>query len=121
MNGPISCCVRVHVRVRVRVRVCWQVGAFDSNSALEVIERDLGGSIEELFEEFSAEPIASASLGQVYRGRLRGMASEVAVKVQVLRVRERACVRVPVYYVRMLDVLTGDLLRIVSLGSVCRG
>ena len=57
------------------------VGGFDANLALETIERDLGASLETLFEVISAEPIASASLGQVYRAKLRGMDTEVAVKV----------------------------------------
>lgn len=36
----------------------------------------------EVFSELTAEPVAAASLGQVYRGRLRSTGEEVAVKVQ---------------------------------------
>jgi len=60
------------------------VGAFDHQEAIAIVERELGASIEEVFDRFSPEPIASASLGQVYRARIRGMkeGQEVAVKVQ---------------------------------------
>eukprot|EP00741_Cyanophora_paradoxa_P017858 tig00021035_g17247.t1 len=46
-----------------------------------LIERELGRPVSELFAELSAEPIAAASLGQVYRGRLKS-GEPVAVKVQ---------------------------------------
>jgi predicted unusual protein kinase regulating ubiquinone biosynthesis (AarF/ABC1/UbiB family) len=47
----------------------------------QVIERDLGGPVEELFEEFGTEAVAAASLGQVHRARLPD-GTDVAVKVQ---------------------------------------
>lgn len=45
------------------------------------IAEDLGQPLSELFAEFSEEPIASASIGQVHRARLPS-GEEVAVKVQ---------------------------------------
>lgn len=48
-------------------------------SVLEVLEGELGKAVGEVFEEIDSEPLATASLGQVHRGRLRGQ--EVAVKV----------------------------------------
>ncbi len=47
----------------------------------KVIEQDLGDDLEDEFEQLDEEPIAAASIGQVYRGRLRD-GREVAVKVQ---------------------------------------
>jgi predicted unusual protein kinase regulating ubiquinone biosynthesis (AarF/ABC1/UbiB family) len=47
-----------------------------------VIEEDLGEPIREVFASFEEEPIAAASIGQVYRATLRDDGREVAVKVQ---------------------------------------
>ncbi|HEY7891348.1 MAG TPA: AarF/ABC1/UbiB kinase family protein [Solirubrobacteraceae bacterium] len=46
-----------------------------------VIEDDLEGPISDTFSDFNEEPIAAASIGQVYRATLRD-GREVAVKVQ---------------------------------------
>ena len=55
--------------------------AFPHAVALDRIEQELGAPAHELFEEFPDQPIAAASLGQVYKARLQGKAW-VAVKVQ---------------------------------------
>jgi predicted unusual protein kinase regulating ubiquinone biosynthesis (AarF/ABC1/UbiB family) len=54
----------------------------------KVIESELGEPIRSVFEEFDETPVAAASIGQVYRARLRDDGREVAVKVQYPRVAE---------------------------------
>ena len=46
-----------------------------------VVTEDLGRPLEEVFSEFSETPVASASLAQVHRARLRATGEIVAVKV----------------------------------------
>ena len=46
-----------------------------------VLEDELGGTPDELFAEFSHEPMAAASLGQVHRARMRD-GRDVVVKIQ---------------------------------------
>jgi predicted unusual protein kinase regulating ubiquinone biosynthesis (AarF/ABC1/UbiB family) len=47
----------------------------------KVIEEELDGPLAEVFDEFDEEPVAAASIGQVYRARLPD-GRAVAVKVQ---------------------------------------
>ena len=58
-----------------------QLPAFEQKIAYQIIETDLGRSIAEIYQEISPQPVAAASLGQVYRGRLYS-GEEVAIKVQ---------------------------------------
>ena len=57
------------------------VPAFPTAEAFARIEAELGKTLSECYAEIDNEPIASASLGQVYRARLFS-GEEVAVKVQ---------------------------------------
>ncbi|HSS18771.1 MAG TPA: AarF/ABC1/UbiB kinase family protein [Pyrinomonadaceae bacterium] len=58
-----------------------QVPAFSTAEAFARIETELGKTLQESYAEIDSEPVASASLGQVYRARLHS-GREVAVKVQ---------------------------------------
>ena len=58
-----------------------QVPPFPNDVAFARIEKELGRKINEVYKEFELEPVAAASLGQVYRARLHS-GEEVAVKVQ---------------------------------------
>lgn len=60
---------------------------FEETTAL--IEKELNGSISNLFESFETTPIASASIGQVYRAQLKS-GEKVAVKVQHSNIEELA-------------------------------
>ncbi|QDZ23378.1 ABC1 domain-containing protein [Chloropicon primus] len=60
------------------------VPPFPTEEALEILNGELRpqGGVSGVFETISPEPVASASLGQVYRATLRSSGKEVAVKVQ---------------------------------------
>lgn len=58
-----------------------QLPPFDNTLAYSIIERELGCTIKEAYRQLSPNPVAAASLGQVYRGFLH-TGEEVAVKVQ---------------------------------------
>lgn len=68
-----------------------QVPSFATATAREILQAEWGRPISEvLLDDLTAEPIAAASLGQVYKARLRSSSSseggregdEVAIKVQ---------------------------------------
>nr|WP_199336332.1 AarF/ABC1/UbiB kinase family protein [Nostoc sp. FACHB-110] len=58
-----------------------QLPPFDNAIAYAIIEKELDCAISDVYSELSPNPVAAASLGQVYRGRLIS-GEEVAVKVQ---------------------------------------
>ena len=60
------------------------VRPFPNDAAFAILEEELGRPASEVFEFLSPEPVAAASLGQVYRGVLRPElgGENVAVKVQ---------------------------------------
>ena len=55
---------------------------FPDEEAFACIERELGLSIDSIFSTISPTAVAAASLGQVYKGRLKYSGKLVAVKVQ---------------------------------------
>jgi len=58
-----------------------ELPCFDSAIAFRIIEQELQRPVKEVYREISPQPVAAASLGQVYRGVLH-TGEEVAVKVQ---------------------------------------
>jgi predicted unusual protein kinase regulating ubiquinone biosynthesis (AarF/ABC1/UbiB family) len=58
-----------------------QVPSFPTTEAYARIEAELKMTLQQAYAEIDAEPIAAASLGQVYRARMHS-GKEVAVKVQ---------------------------------------
>lgn len=58
-----------------------QLPPFSNAIAFGIIEQELGLTPEEIYSFISPDPVAAASLGQVYRARLYS-GEEVAVKVQ---------------------------------------
>ncbi len=58
-----------------------KIPPFPNEIAFRFIEEGLGDSPYYIYEEISAEPIAAASLGQVYKGKLK-TGEIVAIKVQ---------------------------------------
>ena len=47
----------------------------------QIIEFETGKKLDEMFSEFEQEPIASASMAQVHKARLKSTGELVAVKV----------------------------------------
>lgn len=82
-------------------KLCDKVPSFDSKVAMRVIEDELGKPWTELYAELTPQPIAAASLGQVYKGKLFN-GKEVAVKVQRPYVLET--VTVDLYIIRTMGL-----------------
>jgi predicted unusual protein kinase regulating ubiquinone biosynthesis (AarF/ABC1/UbiB family) len=62
------------------------VPAFDGKKAKYIVTKELGKDCDLVFDNFSAEPIKAASLGQVYTAFYKG--KKVAIKVQRARLKE---------------------------------
>eukprot|EP00882_Tetradesmus_deserticola_P002208 GHRQ01002360.1.p1 GENE.GHRQ01002360.1~~GHRQ01002360.1.p1 ORF type:complete len:697 (+),score=310.24 GHRQ01002360.1:143-2092(+) len=58
------------------------VPPFPDEQAFAIIQEQLGRPLEAVFSSISEQPVAAASLGQVYKAVLRDTGEEVAVKVQ---------------------------------------
>jgi predicted unusual protein kinase regulating ubiquinone biosynthesis (AarF/ABC1/UbiB family) len=76
-----------------------QLPAFPNEIAYQFIQEELGAAPSEIYAELSSQPIAAASLGQVYKGRLK-TGEEVAIKVQRPDLRER--ITIDLYILRKL-------------------
>jgi len=88
-------------------KLCDKVPSFDSKIAFETIEQELGKPVSELFSEITPEPVAAASLGQVYQATLRNGGDVVAVKVQRPAVLET--VSLDLYLARELGMIARNI------------
>ena len=81
--------------------------SFSHEKALEIIENELGKPANELFKEFPSKPIASASLGQVYKAKLF---SNYWVAVKVQRPNLIFNIRRDIVIIKILGVLSAPIL-----------
>jgi len=81
--------------------------SFSHEKALEIIENELGKPAIELFKEFPSKPIASASLGQVYKAKLF---SNYWVAVKVQRPNLIFNIRRDIVIIKILGVLSAPIL-----------
>jgi len=58
------------------------VPRFENQVALGIVEKELGVDFDDVFELVDPEPVAAASIGQVYKARLRSNGDLVALKIQ---------------------------------------
>jgi len=84
-----------------------QLPAFPLNAARDIVETELGQPVNKLFRRFPQEPVAAASLGQVYKAQL-GNGLQVAVKVQ--RPGLEAVIRRDLVLLRLLAMVFGPAL-----------
>ncbi|KAG2569173.1 hypothetical protein PVAP13_7NG387663 [Panicum virgatum] len=80
-----------------------RIAPFSTEAAFNIIEKELGLPLDMIFSEISPEPVAAASLGQVYQAKLRSNGKVVAVKVQ--RPGVQAAISLDIYILRFLASL----------------
>lgn len=78
-----------------------QLPPFPNELAYQFIEEELGDRPENIYAELSVNPLAAASLGQVYQGKLK-TGEAVAVKVQRPGLSER--ITLDIYILRKLSI-----------------
>ncbi|RAL48367.1 unnamed protein product [Cuscuta campestris] len=84
-------------------KLCDKVPSYPDDIAMALIEAELGQPWYNIYSELSPSPIAAASLGQVYKGRLKENGDLVAVKVQRPFVLET--VTIDLYIIRTLGLV----------------
>lgn len=66
-----------------------QAPPFSSITAREIVKQEIGVEIDNVFEYFEDEPLASASISQVHKAKLKTTGEWVVVKIQRPEVKER--------------------------------
>ncbi|KAJ9145651.1 hypothetical protein P3X46_028010 [Hevea brasiliensis] len=93
---------------------------FADAEALSCIEEELGLPLDAIFSSMSPSPIAAASLGQVYKAKLKHSGQIVAVKVQRPGIEE--AIGLDFYLIRGLgnfvnkyvDIITSDVVALID-------
>ncbi|KAF2290134.1 hypothetical protein GH714_003525 [Hevea brasiliensis] len=93
---------------------------FADAEALSCIEEELGLPLDAIFSSISPSPIAAASLGQVYKAKLKHSGQIVAVKVQRPGIEE--AIGLDFYLIRGLgnfvnkyvDIITSDVVALID-------
>ncbi|GMH80608.1 hypothetical protein TL16_g08618 [Triparma laevis f. inornata] len=91
-------------------RLCDKVPSYSSELAFSILKEELGKDVKEAYKSISEEPVAAASLGQVYKAET-WEGEEVAVKIQRPGVLET--VSLDLYLVRKF----GQLLKTLNLNN----
>lgn len=93
---------------------------FPDAEAFACIEKELGLPLDSIYSSISTSPIAAASLGQVYKAKLKYSGQHVAVKVQRPGIEE--AIGLDFYLIRGLgiainkyvDVITSDVVALID-------
>ncbi len=80
---------------------------FEHQLALDIFQEEIGKTVQDAFEYFPSESVASASLGQVYKAKLKNN-SWVAVKIQ--RPNLITLIRQDIVIIRILSILSSSFL-----------
>ncbi|MBA0872063.1 hypothetical protein Goshw_005862 [Gossypium schwendimanii] len=89
---------------------------FPDADAFSCIETELGMPLESIFSSISPTPIAAASLGQVYKARLKYSGQTVAVKVQRPGIEE--AIGLDFYLIRGLGFFINKYVDIITTDAV---
>ena len=88
------------------------VPRFSNALALATVEQELGVNFEDVYELVQDEPVAAASIGQVYKARLKANGDLVALKIQRPRCEE--IIALDLYILRWWSGIYTDIFRILN-------
>ncbi|KOO29007.1 ABC-1 domain-containing protein [Chrysochromulina tobinii] len=89
-----------------------RVPPFPTATAYSIIQAELGAPLESTFASIGPEPVAAASLGQVYQAVLATDGTRVAVKVQ--RPNVEAIIALDLYILRSYSLTLRSLLQLLG-------
>jgi len=88
------------------------VPRFSNELALATVENELGVDFSDVFELVQEEPVAAASIGQVYKARLKANGDLVALKIQRPRCEE--IIALDLYILRWWSGIYNEIFRILN-------